>query len=431
MSSSTASDAGSSVRRLRAYFDTLATRSEAWRRQQLRGIIQLLTIHRQHFIAALHTDLHKPAFETVTTELTLCIAAAHHALQHLHRWMQPRAVHTPLALSPATSYVQPEPFGVVLVVGAFNCNMHGHTTCASDRSCISTTAACSPCLSEAVDGMMLCTDPVQLSVLPVLTALSAGNCVLLKPSELATATSALLCQLLPRYVDPQAVVCMEGGVDVMTALLQQRFDHIFFTGSETVGKIVARAAAEHLTPLLLELGGKSPVVVAEDADIPLAAKRIIWGKLLNAGQSCTAPDYAFVHDSRIDEFIAECKHAIASSYPQSAASTADFGRIITTRHAQRLAAIIDAHRPTHRLRWRVRRSRPLYCTHTAATASSRGCSYAGGAFRSCPAYYPLLVALVRPRPYQRAAQAPRTVPTLPPRPPLASPYTSRRAAAVW
>ena len=186
---------------------------------------------------------------------------------------------------------------------------------------------------------------MQLTLLPLLTALSAGNCVLLKPSELSAATSALLCQLLPRFVDPQAVACIEGGVDEMTALLRQRFDHIFFTGSEGVGKIVARAAAEHLTPIILELGGKSPVIVAEDADVALAAKRVMWGKLLNAGQSCTAPDYTFVHQSRLDEFIAECKHAITSFYPQSAASTADYGRMVNIRHAQRLASIIDAHKP--------------------------------------------------------------------------------------
>ena len=192
--------------------------------------------------------------------------------------------------------------------------------------------------------LRVCADPVQLTLLPVLTALSAGNCVLLKPSELSAATSALLCQLLPRYVDHQAVACIEGGVDVMSALLQQRFDLIFFTGSERVGKTVAKAAAEHLTPVTLELGGKSPVVVAEDANVALAAKRVMWGKLLNAGQSCTAPDYAFVHHSRIEEFVAECKRAIATFYPKSPASSPDFGRIISTRHALRLATIIDAHK---------------------------------------------------------------------------------------
>ena len=330
------------VERLRAYYNTHATRSEAWRRQQLHGIVQLLTTHRQQLITALHTDLRKPAFETTTTELTLCIAAANHATQHLHRWMQPRPVQTPLVLSPASSYVQPEPYGVVLVVGAFNCTItvtHNAYRLALCSFSTRSTSLTSHSLSVAL------ADPVQLTLLPLLTALSAGNCVLLKPSELSAATSALLCQLLPRYLDPQAVACIEGGVDAMRAVLQQRFDHIFFTGSERVGKIVAAAAAAHLTPVLLELGGKSPVVVAEDADVVLAAKRVMWGKLLNAGQSCTAPDYALVHSSRIDEFTAECKRAIVSFYPHSPASTADFGRIGNTRHAERLAAIIDAHRP--------------------------------------------------------------------------------------
>ena len=209
----------------------------------------LLLDNESAIVAALQSDMRKPLFEAAGYEVAVLAAEVDKVASELKGWMQPEHVPTPLGISPATSYILREPFGVVLIIGPFNY-------------------------------------PVQLVVLPLCAALSAGNCCVLKPSELTPAVSSLLCSLIPRYLDPSAVICVEGAIPETTALLKEKWDFIFFTGSETVGRIVARAAAEHLTPVCLELGGKSPVIVDVGADLKLAARRVMWGKLINVGQTC-------------------------------------------------------------------------------------------------------------------------------------------------
>ena len=173
--------------------------------------------------------------------------------------------------------------------------------------------------------------------------MAAGNVVILKPSELTPATSGLMARLLPEYVDSSALKVVQGSIAETTELLKQRYDYIFFTGSENVGRVVLRAAAEHLTPCTLELGGKSPVIVAEDADLPLAARRILWGKLSNAGQSCIAPDYVFAHASIKAKLIEELKTTTAAFYGASPRTNADFGRIVNSAHTERLQRLLTAH----------------------------------------------------------------------------------------
>ena len=205
---------------------------------------------------------------------------------------------------PATAQVISEPLGVALVISPWNY-------------------------------------PVQLLVEPLAAALAAGNCVVVKPSELAPSTSAVIARHLPNYLDPEAVVVVEGAVEETTALLDQRFDHIFFTGSTGVGKVVMAAAARHLTPVTLELGGKSPTIVAADADIGVAARRIVWGKLINAGQTCIAPDYLLVEDAVVDELIDRIRSTIRSFYGDDPAGSADLGRIVNERHFDRVCGLVD------------------------------------------------------------------------------------------
>src|SRR5690625_840450 len=242
---------------LQATFTSGHTRPLTWRRDQLAAVERMLRDNEERFNAALQDDLGKPAQEVLLGETALLFSEIRHARRKLKRWMRPRRTFTPLIGQPARSWVQPEPLGVVLIIGAWNY-------------------------------------PVQLVVGPLIAALAAGNCAIVKPSEIAAATSQLLAELVPEYLDRAAVRVVEGAVEETTALLKLRFDHIFYTGGAAVGRIVMRAAAEHLTPVTLELGGKSPCVIDAGADMDSAARRLVWGKCLNAGQTCIAPDYVLV-----------------------------------------------------------------------------------------------------------------------------------------
>ncbi len=292
------------VARLRKTYAGGRTRPEAWRRQQLERLRALLTENEGELAAALYADLGKSSSEAFITEVGFTVNEIDVALKHLSAWMRPERVSTPLNAKPAKAYVVREPLGVSLVISPWNY-------------------------------------PVQLLLAPVGAALSAGNCVVLKPSELAPATSAAIARLVPRYLDPEAVVVVEGAVPETTALLEQRWDHIFYTGNGTVGRVVARAAAEHLTPVTLELGGKSPVIVAADADVTTAARRIAFGKFLNAGQTCVAPDHVFVAESVHDELLRALAAAIEEFYGKDPAQAKDFGRIVNDRHFARLAGLYD------------------------------------------------------------------------------------------
>lgn len=283
---------------LRATFAQGTTRPLAWRRRQLQALRRMLVEREAEFTAALASDLGKPALESFVTEIGFTLGEVGHALKHLARWARSRRVAVPLALQPATAKMQPQPLGVVLVIAPWNY-------------------------------------PVQLLLVPLCGALAAGNCAVLKPSELAPATSALISRLVPQYLDPQAVAVVEGAADTTTVLLEQRFDHIFFTGGERVARIVMAAAARHLTPVTLELGGKSPAIVS-DGDLRGAARRIAYGKFLNAGQICVAPDHVLVVESAADAFVAELKTALHEFFGADPAASPDYGRIIDERHFDRL-----------------------------------------------------------------------------------------------
>ncbi len=290
--------------RLRASFESGRTRDLAWRREQLDGLIAMMKENAEALVEALQKDLGKPLIEAYTTDVAIVVGEAKEARKQLKRWTRPEKVRTPLVQQPARARVIREPLGVVLIIAPWNF-------------------------------------PVQLLLSPLVGALAAGNCVVLKPSEITANTSALLARLVPQYLDPACIELVEGAVDETTALLEQRFDHIFYTGNGAVARVVMEAAAVHLTPVTLELGGKSPCIVDRDCDLEVTARRIAWGKFLNAGQTCVAPDYVLVHES-IDEALCEkLASAVTEFYGDDPRQTDDFGRIASRHHHQRLSRLLD------------------------------------------------------------------------------------------
>lgn len=287
---------------LRRYFDTGATRGYAWRRQQLQHLRQAIIDREDVIREALHADLNKGAEEAYATETGLVLAEIRHTLQHLRRWMRPRRAGTNLVNWPASSRVYQDPLGVVLIIAPWNF-------------------------------------PFQLSLVPLAAALAAGNTVVLKPSELAPATAAVIADLVGACFPEDVVRVVQGdGATVVPELIHGfRFDHIFFTGSIAVGRSVYRLAAEQLVPVTLELGGKSPVIVAPDADLAVAARRIIVGKFSNAGQTCVAPDYLLVHADIRDQLINRLRATLAGFYGPDPENSPDYGRIINERRWDALA----------------------------------------------------------------------------------------------
>lgn len=275
------------------------------RREQLVALKALLTEQQDRWAAALHHDLGKSSIEAYATEIGFTVTEAEHALGHLKAWMQPRKAKLPMVFRPGWAKVVSQPLGLALVIAPWNY-------------------------------------PVQLLLGPLVGALAAGNTVLLKPSELAPATSALAAELVPRYLDQRVVAVVEGGVDETTAVLAERFDHILYTGSGEVGKVVLRAAAEHLTPVTLELGGKSPAIVAADADIDVTARRIAWGRFTNAGQTCIAPDYVLVDAAVEDRFLGAMLRSVHDLFGENPKVSPDYGRIVDERHYDRLSGLLEA-----------------------------------------------------------------------------------------
>ncbi len=261
----------------------------------------MLGEHEADLLTALSADLGKSRFEGWVSEIAMARNEVDYTLEHLARWMKPKRVKTPLAMLPGTSMIIPEPLGVALILAPWNY-------------------------------------PLSLVVIPLVGAIAAGNCAVLKPSEVSTHTSALLAKLIPQYCDGAAVV--EGGVDETTALLNERFDHIFFTGSTHVGRLVMAAAAKHLTPVTLELGGKSPCIVDASANLAVSARRIVWGKFFNAGQTCVAPDYVLAHQAIAAPLEIELKKAIREFFGDNPKASGDYGRIINERHHRRLTALL-------------------------------------------------------------------------------------------
>jgi aldehyde dehydrogenase (NAD+) len=296
---------GAEVASLRDTFESGRTRPIEWRLAQLDGLKRLLRERERDIVAALREDLGKPELEAYTTEVAFVAGEVEYTRKRLHRWMRPERVATPVITQPGSSRIHREPLGVVLIIGAWNY-------------------------------------PFQLTVGPLLGALAAGNCAAVKPSEVSPATSALLARELTRYLDADCVKVFEGGVPETTELLAERFDHVFYTGNGAVGRIVMTAAAKHLTPVTLELGGKSPCIVDRDADVEVAARRIAWGKFFNAGQTCVAPDYVLVHDALHDRLVARLRETVREFYGDDPKASRDFGRIVNARHHQRLMKLMPS-----------------------------------------------------------------------------------------
>jgi aldehyde dehydrogenase (NAD+) len=295
------------LRRLRASFEAGRTRPLEWRRAQLAAIERMLEEREADYAEALRLDLNKSRYESFLSETSFVIEEAKFAHRHLARWMRGSRVRTPMMAQPGRSRIVPEPKGVVLIIAPWNY-------------------------------------PLSMVLAPLVGALAAGNAAIVKPSEISRHTSAALARILPQYIDPEAVAVIEGGVAETTELLEQRFDHILYTGNERVARIVMAAAARHLTPVTLELGGKSPCLVAGDANLDVAAARIVWGKFLNAGQTCVAPDHVLVERRAAAPLLAALVRRIREFYGEDAAASPDYGRIATERHAARFERLLAGQR---------------------------------------------------------------------------------------
>ncbi|MFH9089576.1 aldehyde dehydrogenase family protein [Streptomyces sp. NPDC017673] len=296
------------VARLRATYATGRTRPVEWRTGQLGRLRAMLTERGADLAAALHADLGKSRTEAHRTEIDFTVREIDHTLEHLAHWLRPEPAPVPAHLgADATAWTQYDPLGVVLVIAPWNY-------------------------------------PAQLLLAPMVGALASGNAVVAKPSELAPATSAALAELIPAYLDTDAVAVVEGGVPETTALLAERFDHIFYTGNGTVGRVVMRAAAEHLTPVTLELGGKSPVFVDRGTDLETVADRLARGKFLNAGQTCVAPDYVLTDPETATALEAALVRAIEGLFGADPRHSEEYGRIVNERHFDRLSALLDSGR---------------------------------------------------------------------------------------
>ncbi|MCL6092074.1 MAG: aldehyde dehydrogenase family protein [Actinobacteria bacterium] len=290
---------------LRSNFATGFTRPLPWRREQLQVLARMLRQGAGGLVEAMREDMGKPPTEAWLTDIAAVRKDIESMARELGRWAAPKRVRVPWQLWPGRAEVVAEPLGTVLVLGPWNY-------------------------------------PVRCVVLPLASALAAGNTVVAKPSELAPSTAAELARLAREHLDAEAVRFCLGGPDVAQALLAQQWDHVFFTGSSRVGRLVMAAAARHLTPVTLELGGKNPALVAASADIKSAARRIAWGKFLNAGQTCVAVDYVVVEREAESALLEQLRHWLTRFYGEDPRLSLDFGRIVNAAHVDRLACMLDA-----------------------------------------------------------------------------------------
>ena len=297
------SEAASLVASLRDAYNSGLTAKRQWRINQLNALRQLVVDNEKILEDALHKDLGKSASEAQLTEIGIILGDIEYALKNLASWLKPQKVAVPLAVMPAKAFVVSEPVGVALIIAPWNY-------------------------------------PMQLLLAPLVGAIAAGNAALLKPSELAPATSAALAKLIPVYLDARAIAIVEGAAKETGWLLEQKYDHIFYTGNGRVARIVMEAASKHLTPVSLELGGKSPIYIDDTVDIEAAAQRIAWAKYLNAGQTCVAPDYILATANVQHELEAHLVAAIAALYGADPLQSEDYGRIINDNHFARLSAYL-------------------------------------------------------------------------------------------
>ncbi len=287
------------IHKQRDFFQTGKTKDIAFRIQQLKTLKQAVIDNETAVFNALKADLNKPLVESFIGEISLVVKEIEYAIKHIRTWHQPKKVQTPWQFLPASAKIYPEPLGVVLIFSAWNY-------------------------------------PFQLIIAPLIGAMAAGNCAILKPSEIATNTSRVIAEIFEKYFEQSYLAVIEGGVETSQQLLSQKFDHIFFTGSTGIGKIVMEGAAKHLTPVTLELGGKSPCIVDTDIDIKVTARRITWGKFFNAGQTCLAPDYLLVDRKIKHNLLDEIKKCLQTFYSENPATSPDYARIINQKQFDRL-----------------------------------------------------------------------------------------------
>lgn len=286
------------------FFETQVTRNIEFRITQLKKLKVSIKEYEDKILESLKADLGKHEFEAYITEIGFLYLSIENAIKSLKKWVKPQKVKTPIFLMPAKSSIISEPYGLVLIIGPYNY-------------------------------------PFQLVIEPLIGAISAGNCAVLKPSEISPNVSKVITEMISKTFDKEYIRSVEGSMETNTSLINAPFDYMFFTGSVNVGRIVMEAAAKNLVPVTLELGGKSPVIVDETADIKLAAQRIIWGKIVNAGQTCVAPDYLLVHRSVKEKLVEEMKNVIRNFFGDDVKASEYYGRIINNKHFNRIKNIID------------------------------------------------------------------------------------------
>ncbi|UUW65650.1 aldehyde dehydrogenase [Clostridium perfringens] len=294
------------INKQREYFSTGETKDINFRIEKLKKLRDVLKSEEEKVFEALKKDLMKSSFESYVTEVAMVYDEINMHIKNIKKWNKKRRVKTPLVQFPAKSFIQLEPYGVVLIIGPFNY-------------------------------------PFMLTMDPLIGAIAAGNTAVIKPSESAPETSKILKEILEKVFDEKYVLHVnpERGKEVVEELLKEKFDYIFFTGSATVGKIVMKAASQYLTPVTLELGGKSPCIIDKDCKLELAARRIVWGKLLNSGQTCVAPDYLYVHKDIEEEFIKKLEEEIKNQFGDNPLESEDYSKMVNEREFNRVLSYID------------------------------------------------------------------------------------------
>ncbi len=298
-------DFGNLVTLHRSYFRSGATRSAEWRERQLNALRSMMKEHAEEFYAALWTDLRRNRIEADWVDVKYITSEIEYVLAHLRRWMKSVWVSTPFVLTASRAHVRFDPLGVALIIGTWNY-------------------------------------PVMVTLSPLIGAISGGNTAVIKPSEVAPATAEVIARLIPEYMDRGAFSAVLGGAPEATALLEQQWDHIFYTGGAGIAKVILTAAAKHLTPVVLELGGKNPTIVHSSANLQIAARRIALGRWYNAGQTCTAPDYVLVFKEVAEEFLGHLKEALLQFYGEDPQQSPDYGRIINFPHFDRLMRLLPS-----------------------------------------------------------------------------------------
>ncbi|MEH2079639.1 MAG: aldehyde dehydrogenase [Nostoc sp.] len=296
------SNIGNIIQNQREFFQTGKTKDVTFRIEQLKHLKQAIIEHEQSIVEALQADLRKPEVETYLTEISV-IKDIDYAIKHLQNWAKPQKAAISWDFFSYSARIYPEPLGVVLIIGPWNY-------------------------------------PFNLIISPLIGAIAAGNCAIIKPSEIASHTSDIIAKIIAKHFDPAYLAVIEGGVEASQKLLEEKFDHIFFTGGTAVGKIIMAAAAKYLTPVTLELGGKSPCIVDTDINLEHTVRRITWGKFINAGQTCIAPDYLLVNKTIKKDLIDGLEKSLKEFYGENPVDSPDYARIISQKHFDRLVSFL-------------------------------------------------------------------------------------------